>query len=183
MSLEHGELKNAFLYETNFWKTGNDGPHLRDRSPLIHCMVLTVFSDTRNLQGTVHHIHGCDILPQVNKWCRLNSAVQEISVSQAISMAIWNAHRSNSGLAVLPEENMAQKHNIRCNNSIERNENDEDENAAEKTEVRGKSIITETYWFCKTEEAFCLPSYHVRRTCKRWTHSHTTYYYKLQQTI
>lgn len=48
-------------------KMTEHSPHLKDISPLICCMVLTVFSDTRNLQGTVNHIHGCNILSQANK--------------------------------------------------------------------------------------------------------------------
>lgn len=73
-------------------------------------------------------------------------------------MAAWNAHRSNSGPAVLSEENTAQNHNIRSNNSAETNENDEDENATEKTKVRGKSIITETLTdFAKLKKLFVSP--------------------------
>lgn len=53
---------------------------------------------------------------------------------------------------------MAQNHNIRSNNSIERNENDEDESATEEIEVRGKSIITETLTdFAKLKKLFVSP--------------------------
>lgn len=53
---------------------------------------------------------------------------------------------------------MAQKHNIRSNDSIEINENDEDENATGKTEVRGKSIIKDTLTdFAKLKKLFVSP--------------------------
>lgn len=85
---------------------------------------------------------------------------------------------------MLPEENMAQKHNIRINNSVETNENHEDENATEKTEVRGKSIIAETLTdFAKLKKLFVSPVTMLDEPVKE-EHIHTqTYYYKLQQTI
>lgn len=53
---------------------------------------------------------------------------------------------------------MAQNHNIRSNNSGEINENDEDENATEKTEVRGQSRITGTLTdFAKLKKLFVSP--------------------------
>lgn len=53
---------------------------------------------------------------------------------------------------------MAQNHNIRSDNSAERNENNEDENTTEKTKVKGKSIITETLTdFAKLKKLFVSP--------------------------
>lgn len=68
---------------------------------------------------------------------------------------------------------MAQKHNIRSNNSAEINENDEDENATGKTKVRGKSITTETLTdFAKLKKLFVSPVTMLDEPVKMNTSTH-----------